>query len=205
MTRCGLATTSGSPTARTVDREVRQLTNSAMTTVVRGTGAALVAGNAVLAVALLDDGLAYVKEGDKIYASAKGNPQGADGMAAIPDGPAETGGIRVGKRAARAMLAARENDGRDGPRQPVFGTEPGVWRPTPPAFAVTDSTWIGGVQPFLIPSTCAFSDVARRTTARITALRPGQSPPPVRIPMRTPINKSIWFSDQRSENSFALA
>ena len=30
---------------------------------------------------LLDDGLAYVKEGKKIYAEAKGNPQGADGMA----------------------------------------------------------------------------------------------------------------------------
>ena len=30
---------------------------------------------------LLDDGLAYVKEGDKIYATAKGNPQGAKGMA----------------------------------------------------------------------------------------------------------------------------
>jgi len=35
---------------------------------------------------LLDDGLAYVREGDKIYATAKGNPQGADGMADIPDG-----------------------------------------------------------------------------------------------------------------------
>src|SRR3954454_5446035 len=34
---------------------------------------------------LLDDGLAYVKEGDKVYATAKGNPQGADGMANIPD------------------------------------------------------------------------------------------------------------------------
>ena len=30
---------------------------------------------------LLDDGLAYVKEGDKIYAEAKGNAQGANGMA----------------------------------------------------------------------------------------------------------------------------
>lgn len=28
---------------------------------------------------LLDDGLAYVKEGSKIFATAKGNPQGADG------------------------------------------------------------------------------------------------------------------------------
>jgi len=31
---------------------------------------------------LLDDGLAYVKEGSKIFATAKGNPQGADGLAA---------------------------------------------------------------------------------------------------------------------------
>jgi ferredoxin len=35
---------------------------------------------------LLDDGLAYVREGDKIYATAKGNPQGAEGLAEIPDG-----------------------------------------------------------------------------------------------------------------------
>ena len=35
---------------------------------------------------LLDDGLAYVKEGSKVYATAQGNPQGADGMAPIPDG-----------------------------------------------------------------------------------------------------------------------
>jgi ferredoxin len=35
---------------------------------------------------LLDDGLAYVKEGPKIYAAAKGNAQGAEGLAEIPDG-----------------------------------------------------------------------------------------------------------------------
>jgi ferredoxin len=34
---------------------------------------------------LLDDGLAYVREKDKIFATAKGNPQGAEGMAEIPD------------------------------------------------------------------------------------------------------------------------
>jgi ferredoxin len=34
---------------------------------------------------LLDDGLAYVKEGGKIFAAAKGNPQGAEGMANFPD------------------------------------------------------------------------------------------------------------------------
>jgi ferredoxin len=35
---------------------------------------------------LLDDGLAYVKEGETVYAAARGNPQGADGRAAIPEG-----------------------------------------------------------------------------------------------------------------------
>ena len=34
---------------------------------------------------LLDDGLAYVKEGSKVYAAAQGNAQGAEGMANIPD------------------------------------------------------------------------------------------------------------------------
>ena len=34
---------------------------------------------------LLDDGLAYVREGGTIYAESKGNSQGAAGMAAIPD------------------------------------------------------------------------------------------------------------------------
>lgn len=34
---------------------------------------------------LLDDGLAYVREGEKIYATAKGNPQGAEGMAEFPE------------------------------------------------------------------------------------------------------------------------
>lgn len=35
---------------------------------------------------LLDDGLAYVREGEKIYAAAKGNPQGAEGVAQVPAG-----------------------------------------------------------------------------------------------------------------------
>ena len=34
---------------------------------------------------LLDDGLAYVREGDKIFAASEGNPEGADGMAEFPD------------------------------------------------------------------------------------------------------------------------
>jgi PAP2 superfamily len=73
-------------------------------------------------------------------------------LAAIPDRAAKTSGIRVGEEAAEAMLAAREGDGTDGPRKPVFGTEPGEWRPTPPDYAVTDTAWIADVEPFLIRS-----------------------------------------------------
>ena len=34
---------------------------------------------------MLDDGLAYVREGDKIFAASEGNPEGAQGMANFPD------------------------------------------------------------------------------------------------------------------------
>ena len=34
---------------------------------------------------LLDDGLAYVREGDKIFAESEGNPEGAEGLAGFPD------------------------------------------------------------------------------------------------------------------------
>ena len=38
---------------------------------------------------LLDDGLAYVKEADKVFADANGNPQGAEGLANVPAGQEE--------------------------------------------------------------------------------------------------------------------
>jgi hypothetical protein len=73
-------------------------------------------------------------------------------LLAIPDGPAETGGIAVGEAAAAAMLLARENDGRNGPFTFVLGTTPGVWRPSPPFFALDPTPWVGNVTPFLLPN-----------------------------------------------------
>ncbi|HYN29703.1 MAG TPA: hypothetical protein VES95_07525, partial [Dermatophilaceae bacterium] len=55
-------------------------------------------------------------------------------LARVPDGAAEDEGVAVGARAARAILAAREDDGSD---TPLFdfdypqGTAPGQWRFTP--------------------------------------------------------------------------
>ena len=51
-----------------------------------------------------------------------------------------------------AMIAARANDGRGGPFTPVIGTTPGAWRPTPPAFALDPSPWVGNVRPFVVPN-----------------------------------------------------
>jgi ferredoxin len=34
---------------------------------------------------MMPDGLAYVREGDKIFASSVGNPEGAEGMASFGD------------------------------------------------------------------------------------------------------------------------
>jgi PAP2 superfamily len=79
-------------------------------------------------------------------------PLYAQSLAAIPNGAAKRGGIRVGTKAAAAMIAARENDGRNGPSRIVIGTEPGQWRPTPPDFALDPTSWLGDVKPFLIPS-----------------------------------------------------
>ena len=58
-------------------------------------------------------------------------------LAAIPDGPAKAAGIAVGVAAAAAMLQARANDGwaqvNTVPYTP--GTNPGDFRPVPPAVA----------------------------------------------------------------------
>ncbi len=79
--------------------------------------------------------------------------QYAAALAAIPNGPAKTGGINAGEIAAAAMLAARANDGRN-PTTPfpfVFGTTPGVWRVSPPLTVPEPTPWVGNVTPFLVP------------------------------------------------------
>jgi PAP2 superfamily len=81
--------------------------------------------------------------------------QYGEALAAIPDGPAEQGGIKVGARAAAAMVAARQGDGAFGDQQWVTGTEPGEWRPTPPLF-LSQGAWTGHMRPFLIPRASMF-------------------------------------------------
>jgi hypothetical protein len=68
-------------------------------------------------------------------------------------------GVSVGATAAAGIIALRANDGSfPVPPPPPFigGTDPGVWRPTPPAFAPMVAPWMGAVTPFTINSGSQF-------------------------------------------------
>lgn len=69
-------------------------------------------------------------------------------LAAITDGPAKDAGILVGEYAAFLMLLLRSDDGWDAVVPYTPGTEPGKWRPTPPALAPALLPQWGQVTPF---------------------------------------------------------
>jgi hypothetical protein len=79
----------------------------------------------------------------------------ATSLAAIPDGPAQAGGIEVGAAAATMMLAERSGDGRFTPFTVVEGFGPGEWRRTPPAFVFEPAPWVGNVRPFIVGDAAA--------------------------------------------------
>ena len=70
----------------------------------------------------------------------------------IPNGVGKVHGIRVGEDAARAIVRLREGDGRDANITLKVPPAPGVWRPTPPAFAPMLAPWLGFVRPLLLAS-----------------------------------------------------
>src|SRR5213596_4405288 len=77
-------------------------------------------------------------------------------LAAIPDGPQNTAGIVWGEFVANQILAARANDGSDAIVPPPGGSGPGVWVPTPPAFAPYLLPQWGFVVPFAMSTTSQF-------------------------------------------------
>ncbi len=80
----------------------------------------------------------------------------------IPNGPAKTAGIRIGSRAAQAILALRSNDGSDY-EEPVVGEDffpsplPGKWRPDPVSMSpLALGAYWGHVKPFIHGSLSAY-------------------------------------------------
>lgn len=69
-------------------------------------------------------------------------------LAKVPDGPEKAAGIRLGERAAAAILAEREQDGATAPITYRPFTQPGRYVPTT---LPQSSTWMG-VKPFALKS-----------------------------------------------------
>ena len=89
------------------------------------------------------------------YFPASGAALAADysaSLADIPNGVGKVHGIRVGEDAAAAVIALRQGDGRGGSVPEPGGLDPGVWRPTPDAFAPMAVPWLGFVTPLLLDS-----------------------------------------------------
>jgi hypothetical protein len=80
----------------------------------------------------------------------------ATSLAEIPDGNAKTQGIRYGERAADRLIELRADDGRFAPITFDVPPAPGVWRPTPPAFAPFFDPWLAKLQPLLLDSPSQF-------------------------------------------------
>jgi len=95
----------------------------------------------------------------------------AASLAAIPNGPAKSGGIATGQAAAAQMIAARIGDGSSPPQfYTPTSTDPGVWQLTPscPAAGGVNFQW-QNMTPFGVPS-------APGSQAWIAQFAPG--PPP---------------------------
>ena len=73
-------------------------------------------------------------------------------LARIPEGPAKRAGIDWGQHVARQILALRAIDNADAVIAPPSGGGPGVWQPTPPAFAADLLPQWAFVTPFAMPS-----------------------------------------------------
>ena len=85
-------------------------------------------------------------------------------LATIPDGKAEDDGVALGRSVADQILALRQNDGSNVVLPPYLGsTEPGKWRPTPPASAPGREPHWPGVTPFALTSADQFAPAPPRS------------------------------------------
>jgi hypothetical protein len=93
----------------------------------------------------------------------------AASLAKIPDGKAKTRGIVFGTRAADSLIRLRAHDGRNAPILFTQPAAPGVWRPTPTAFAPMSAPWLGFVTPLLVHNATQFGP--RRPPPALTSAR----------------------------------
>ena len=73
-------------------------------------------------------------------------------LADVANGAGLAQGQRVGQAAADAIIRLRQDDGRDAPIVLDVDPAPGLWRPTPTAFAPMLAPWLGFVEPLALKS-----------------------------------------------------
>ena len=71
-------------------------------------------------------------------------------LARVPNGPAERAGVALGRAVGQRLLDIRTNDGFDVPDPFAPAPGPGVWEPTPPAFAPMLEAQFQNVRPFTL-------------------------------------------------------
>src|SRR5215203_2508253 len=74
----------------------------------------------------------------------------AKSLSAVPNGRAERDGIEIGKAAAAAMVASREDDGRNTEHLYKKAHKAGIWQPPATGMAVP---WLGFVKPLVLRNT----------------------------------------------------
>jgi len=81
----------------------------------------------------------------------------ATSLAAIGGSPSsKSDGVAVGEAAAAALIAARTGDGLEANVPYTPGSGPGVWQPTPPAYAPAAVPWVGQMRPFTMKNADQF-------------------------------------------------
>ena len=115
-----------------------------------------------------------------------------DSLASVPDGPAESAGVALGQAVGQLLLDVRANDGFDVPDPFAPTPRPGVWEPSPPAFAPMLEAQFQNVRPFTLRDRTQFlpappPDLASARYARDFAevKRLGQDTSPLRTADQT--------------------
>jgi PAP2 superfamily len=77
-------------------------------------------------------------------------------LSGIADGPSRSDGVALGEQIAQGLLSARSGDGWNAAFSYVPGSGPGVWQPTPPAFAPASTPWLSVMRPFTFDNPAQF-------------------------------------------------
>jgi hypothetical protein len=83
----------------------------------------------------------------------------ANSLNYVPDGPGKTEGVILGYTVGSAILALRANDGASAVVPYTPGTDPGDWRPTPPANAPAAAPQWANVSPWAMSSRDQFRNL----------------------------------------------